>query len=57
MATVDKKAYIRCSKCGQFPGKFNTIRFLGSGGDYENAPCPVCRPEDSRKFWVAYHAG
>ena len=36
----------KCPKCKD--GK--TVRVLGSGGDYEDHPCPECRPEDHQRM-------
>jgi len=36
---------MKCPKCGG--GK--TVKVLGAGGDYEDWPCPTCRPNDFRR--------
>jgi len=39
-----------CPRCGAREGT-GTIEVLGCGGDYETAPCPVCREEDFRRVY------
>lgn len=43
-------------KCGQCRGT-GTIKVLGSGGDYEDWPCNICRrPEYQRSVALLYGA-
>lgn len=39
-----------CPKCRCREG-MGTIEALGCGGDYETMPCPVCCPEEFRRYY------
>lgn len=46
-----------CPRCRCQRGN-GTIKVLGSGGDYEDWPCPECRPADyDRALSGAYSDG
>lgn len=48
---LEMQARPTCPRCGSKEG-CGTVRVLGSGGDYEDWPCDLCRPQEHRRCYA-----